>query len=200
MKKTNKKLAVLSALGLFLMSGITFVACDKDNTEPANDSRTEVVTEKSANANIYELAKDAMVDICEQIDAAYAENPELFRTVCESEDIEAFMNLTGITEEEIENYATLVNTACDMYIAENPGLDNETNAPCSECLDNILSNIYTKTLQTNGELSTTVNELDDTVIVALEIDCPEKCGKKYQDDDIRLGLCIFFCGLIDIIL
>ena len=106
----------------------------------------------------------------------------------------------ALSEEEIENYATLVNTACDMYIAENPGLDNETNAPCSECLDNILSNIYTKTLQTNGELSTTVNELDDTVIVALEIDCPEKCGKKYQDDDIRLGLCIFFCGLIDIIL
>lgn len=197
MKKTNKKLAALSAIGLFSMSGITFVACDKDNTEPANDSRTEVVTEKSANANIYELVKDATLDICYKIDAAYIDNPELFRTICESEDIEAFMNLTGITESEIEAYEYIINTAYEIQLSENPEFDNELEDDnCIECTSNPLTKLYniTSEAQAQGGIGTIVSNLDDYDVAINTSSCVRLC-KLIPIAAIRI-FCLIGCAFI----
>ena len=201
MKKTNKRLAALSALGLFLMCGITFVGCDKDNTEPANDSRTEVVTEKSANANIYELAKNSTVDLCRQIDAAYTEDPELFRTICESEDFDAFINLIGITESDIENHNNIMKTACEMFLAENPDLDTEVTDTCTECRNNPLTNIYNARTQIPAQdgMTEIASDLSDFDIITISINCDKLCSRTTSNDD-AFNRCKIVCEILNILL
>ena len=195
----KKRLAVLSAAGLFLACGITFVACDKDNTDLKNVSHTETFTEKSANANsIYQEAKLATLNICGKIDAAFALDSVSFKTVCEAEDFDGFISLIGITREDVKNHNTLLKSAYDMYIAENPELDDETNGPCVECTNNPLTKVYTITskAQVAGGLTDVVSGQNDYEILALDIDCDRVCG--WITNDELKDACIFLCKLINI--
>lgn len=176
----KKRLAVLSAAGLFLACGITFVACDKDNTDLKNVSHTETFTEKSANANsIYQEAKLATLNICGKIDAAFALDSVSFKTVCEAEDINGFMNLTGITERELNNYNTLINSVYDTYISENPEFESELgDGTCTECTSNPLKKLYnatSKTQSTGGVRGIAIG-IGDYEIAAAGTGCVKICN------------------------
>ena len=146
MKKTFYSIAYAAIITL---GTITISSCEKENTEIANGINKETFTDKSANTNsIYQEAKQATISICEKIDAAFALDSVSFKTVCEAEDINGFMNLTGITERELNNYNTLINSVYDTYISENPEFESELgDGTCTECTSNPLK----KTVQCHIE-------------------------------------------------
>ena len=196
----KKRLAVLSAAGLFLACGVTFVACDKDNTDLKNVSHTETFTEKSANANsIYQEAKLATLNICEKIDAAFALDSASFKTVCEAEDFDGFLELTGITETECENYNILADSVYNIYISENPEFNDEAIEPCIECTNNPLTKLYTITSKAKavGGLTSVVSGLSDSEITVGISGSNEICNK-IKNIKLRY-LCILLYILIDLL-
>lgn len=177
MKKTFFSIAYAAIITLGI---ITISSCEKENTEIANGINKETFADKSANANsIYQEAKQATISICEKIDAAFALDSVSFKTVCEAEDINGFMNLTGITERELNNYNTLINSVYDTYISENPEFENELgDGTCTECTSNPLKKLYNATskTQSTGGVRGIASGIGDYEIAAAGAGCVKACN------------------------
>ena len=195
MKKTFYSIAYAAIITL---GTITISSCEKENTEIANGINKETFTDKSANANsIYQEAKLATLNICEKIDAAFALDSVSFKTVCEAEDFDGFMDLTGITEQESEIYNILADSVYNIYISENPEFNNEAIEPCIECTNNPLTKLYTITSKAKavGGLTSVVSGLSDSEI-AVGISGSNEVCKKIKNKKRRY-LCFLLFGLID---
>ncbi|MBR7167286.1 MAG: hypothetical protein IKD33_00570 [Bacteroidales bacterium] len=177
MKKTFFSIAYAAIITL---GTITISSCEKENTEIANGINKETFTDKSANANsIYQEAKQATISICEKIDAAFALDSVSFKTVCEAEDINGFMNLTGITEGELNNYNTLINSVYDTYISENLEFESELgDGTCTECTSNPLKKLYNATskTQSTGGVRGIASGIGDYEIAAAGTECFKICN------------------------
>ena len=177
MKKTFYSIAYAAIITL---GTITISSCEKENTEIANGINKETFADKSANANsIYQEAKQATISICEKIDAAFALDSVSFKTVCEAEDINGFMNLTGITEGELNNYNTLINSVYDTYISENPEFESElSDGTCTECTSNPLKKLYNTTskTQSTGGVRGIASGIGDYEIAAAGAGCVKACN------------------------
>ena len=177
MKKTFFSIAYAAIITL---GTITISSCEKENTEIANGINKETFADKSANANsIYQEAKQATISICEKIDAAFALDSVSFKTVCEAEDINGFMNLTGITEGELNNYNTLINSVYDTYISENLEFESElSDGTCTECTSNPLKKLYNATskTQSTGGVRGIASGIGDYEIAAAGAGCVKACN------------------------
>ncbi len=166
MKK--KKMALAIACMAILAVGTTvFVGCSKEN-ENRTDENTFVPLPKSATAS--DQFANAIIAYYDACDNAYRANSSVFLDACNSEDVVAFFNTTGISEELLDTYKTSALQKLEEFMNDNPNHSFDDTL-CASCSTNTLSRIGEFVSQSSGNSATIISAIVTSFDCQQLIDC-----------------------------
>ncbi len=136
---------MIAAAAILVIGAVTIVSCNKDNDNTVENTSAKSV---KGNSKLYKY----MADYYAACDKAYEANPDHFLTVCEKNDYNAFLKLTGITEDMTAAIQQMAWDECKSYMAYHPEIEKEVK-PAFDCEKEALPRLGELALQCGGNLS-----------------------------------------------
>ena len=194
MKKNN--LVAITFAFAAAVAGI-FIACTKE-AEPATPLMSKGVA-------VYEAQLDEMFrSFWAHCDYAYEEKHEMFFEACMDEDMDGFLDVTGLQRDFIRQMTSIANGIIEERLREDPNLLDDVEV-CETCGQASLMDIYHNIAEINT-LRSSILDMDpsyaDSIVCKLppeKDECMYRCKNFSYTSEKMLYNCYINCLLGSII-
>jgi hypothetical protein len=186
--KTKMYITVATiALSMAVASMIVFYSCRKDNNESTysnsiyKKSVVQVVPD-SVDENVI-LVHNLIVEFLLKSKEAYDNNPETFVNICQSGDVNAFISIIGVSNEEFEQRNEQLLFYAEQVASQNTS-QNGTVSECTSCtlnqMPDLINQLNFGANTSNGDVyMQTGGSFDLPALILCLQACVEACGGPY---------------------
>lgn len=134
---------------LLLIAGtITIISCNKDNSPFQKTNTTSVAMKGDVK---FDQLREIITEFYTACDNAFANDPDVFISVCESNDETSFLEITGLKPDYISSYCDIANESLNAFTKDNPNFIPEEKS-CETCYHTPLAVIGSLASATDGHL------------------------------------------------
>ena len=198
-KTTNMKKINLVAISFAFAAAVagTFIACTKE-AEPATPLMSKSIADDEAQLD------EMFRSFWAHCDYAYEEKHEAFFEVCKDEDMDGFLDVTGLQRDFIRQMTSIANGIIEERLREDPNLLDDVEV-CETCGQASLQDIYYNIAEINT-LRKEILDMDpcyaDSIVCMLppeNDECMYRCRGLLLYDGAFLYNCYINCLLGTII-
>lgn len=142
---------------LFLcLTGLLIASCDREEAQTQSQVNNEEGTDLSTIdfSNYFQQSECLLQNFWKACDKAYNTDSEAFLTACTTNNLSAFLEATGLTQLQLDEFKEIITKEREALEKDYPGISEEYyESSCQDCQQDALSRIGNIEQTHNGQVS-----------------------------------------------
>lgn len=152
--KVNIKTVAIAIAAIMTIGSVTLVSCNKDEETVSSKVATSAMPSMKGSDRVLKI-RDELSSIYKICDEAYKKDAITFSEICFHNDSTKFLEITGITMDQIEKLNKLCGDELNEFLEIHPEVKKE-ESPCYDCIENSLYNLGKLVISMQGHTASLV--------------------------------------------